>query len=119
MANGMIFALLIILLSSGCHKQEPAAARENNGAIVPAQQSQATPPPAVAQRASNSSQENISATLARLTQAVRRFGVERRKAPGTLDEVVAAGYLSGLPAAPAGKKFVIDQEHLQVVLADR
>jgi hypothetical protein len=60
-----------------------------------------------------------SAVLAQLTQALRKFGVERRQTPKSLDEIVSAGYLQRVPAAPAGKQFVIDPKHFQVVLVNR
>src|SRR5437762_12629168 len=57
----------------------------------------------------------IAATLNELTQAVRRYGAEQRRVPKTLDELVANGYLSSVPQAPAGKRFAIDK-NLQVYL---
>lgn len=57
--------------------------------------------------------------LAELTQAVRRFGMERQKAAQNLDEVVAAGYLKRLPVAPAGKKFVIEPKRVEVILVNQ
>jgi hypothetical protein len=56
--------------------------------------------------------------LSELTQAVRRYAAEQRKAPTSLDEVVAEHYLPAIPQAPAGKRFAIDKK-LQVYLADR
>lgn len=56
--------------------------------------------------------------LASLTQAVRRYGVEQRRVPGSLEELVTAGYLAGVPPAPPGQKFVINK-NLQVVVAGR
>jgi hypothetical protein len=60
----------------------------------------------------------LAAIIAELTQTVRKYAAEQRKAPQTLDELVAAGYLSHLPVAPTGKRFGIDKK-LQVYLADR
>jgi DNA-binding IclR family transcriptional regulator len=54
--------------------------------------------------------------MAQLTQLVRRFGMEQRQAPRSLNDLVAAGYLAGVPVAPAGKQFVIDAKSLQVLL---
>lgn len=62
---------------------------------------------------------DASAQLAQLTQVLRRFGVEHRRVPQSLNEVVAAGYLAALPAAPAGKQFAIDGKRMQVVLANK
>jgi competence protein ComGC len=50
-----------------------------------------------------------------LTQALRKYAVEQRRAPTTLDELVAKGYLAAIPSAPAGKKFAIDK-NLRVYL---
>ena len=57
----------------------------------------------------------MATVLNELTQAVRKFGVEQRRVPKSLEEVAARGYLSSVPSAPAGKKFVIDK-NLQVRL---
>ncbi len=62
--------------------------------------------------------DRVATTLAELTQTVRKFAVEQRQAPKTLDELVAKGYLESIPAAPQGKKFSIDK-NLQVQLANR
>jgi hypothetical protein len=74
--------------------------------------SQAAPP--IASKASDSAATAIPAeidyskTLDRLTQAVRKYAAETRSAPKSLNEVAAAGYIPEVPAAPAGKQFVID-----------
>ena len=60
----------------------------------------------------------IAALLKELTQAVRKFGVEQRRVPKNLEELVANGYLPGMPPAPAGKQFAIDK-NLQVTLVNR
>jgi len=36
--------------------------------------------------------------------------------PKSLQEVIAAGYISPMPQAPPGKKFVLDPKTVQVVL---
>lgn len=59
----------------------------------------------------------MAATLAELTQSVRKFAAEQRQAPKTLDELVAKGYLERIPAAPKGKEYAINQR-LEVYLAD-
>lgn len=58
--------------------------------------------------AATASESDASKTLERLTQAVRKYAAETRSEPKSLNDLVAAGYLSELPEAPAGKKFVID-----------
>ncbi len=68
--------------------------------------------------AAASGADQVATTLAELTQTVRKFAVEQRQVPKTLDELVARGYLETIPAAPQGKKFTID-ENLQVHLANR
>jgi hypothetical protein len=53
---------------------------------------------------------DVSKTLERLTQAVRKYAAETRNAPKSFDELVAAGYLPEAPQAPPGKKYVIDDQ---------
>ena len=60
----------------------------------------------------------IDLALNELTQAVRKYAVEQRRAPLTLDELVTNGYLAAIPSTPAGKKFAINK-NLQVYLANR
>jgi hypothetical protein len=61
---------------------------------------------------------DADAMLSELTQAVRRYGMEQRRAPATLEDLVAAGYLRNIPEAPAGKRFAVSKE-LRVYLADK
>ena len=56
------------------------------------------------------------AALTDLTKVLRQYSFEKRKLPQSLNEIVDAGYLQKIPEAPAGKKFVIDQKTVQVVL---
>ncbi len=68
--------------------------------------------------ASAAAQEETGRLLSELTQQVRKYSVEQRQPPASLDDLVARGYLKELPAAPAGKRFVITK-NLQVELANR
>ena len=99
---GLAWACLLALL--------PACGKSNSGASSGA--------PSAAGAAAAPSADQVAATIAELTQAVRKFAVEQRQAPQTLDELVANGYLNRIPAAPQGKKFAIDK-NLQVHLANR
>ncbi len=85
----------LMLLLAGCGKSSPATASTGATNSVP-----------------------IDLVLKELTQAVRKYAVEQRRAPATLDELVAKGYLAAIPSAPAGKKFAINK-NLQVNLASR
>jgi hypothetical protein len=64
-------------------------------------------------------QGDMGPLLDQLTQVLRKYSVENRRVPKSLDEVVAAGYLKEMPPAPAGKKFTIEPKKLQVVLVDQ
>jgi competence protein ComGC len=88
----------------------PACGKSNSGA--------SSGTPSAAGTAGAPSADQVAATIADLTQAVRKFAVEQRQVPQTLDELVAKGYVNRIPAAPQGKKFVIDK-NLQVHLANR
>ena len=70
--------------------------------------------------AANTAPETASADAraAELTQVVRKYAAEKQRAPKDFQEIVAAGYLPSMPAAPAGKKFVIDK-NLAVQVADQ
>ena len=61
-------------------------------------------------------EQDLSALLSELTQAVRKFSAEQRRVPASLDDLVSSGYLTQLPSAPAGRKFVIDPKELKVAL---
>ena len=61
-------------------------------------------------------QAQLAATLQELTQAARRYGVEQRRAPRSMEELVSKGYVTSIPQPPPGKKFAIDKEKLQVFL---
>jgi hypothetical protein len=61
------------------------------------------------------SEADMTATLAALTQAVRKYGAEKQSVPTSLSEVMSAGYITSLPSPPAGKKFAINRK-LEVVL---
>jgi hypothetical protein len=73
--------------------------------------------PAESPEAATAREAELSALLNGLTQAVRKYAVEQRRAPKSLEELTAQGYLSALPPAPAGKKFAITPD-LKVHLAD-
>ena len=59
----------------------------------------------------------IATMLGELTQMVRKYSMEQRRAPKTLEELVSGGYLTQPPQAPNGKRFAINK-NLQVVLID-
>ncbi len=86
-----------------------SAERSDSGAPA------ASPSPAPVAR-SDASGADLAAALAELTQALRKYSFEHRRLPRTLDEVIAAGYVKNLPAAPAGKKFAIDSKTVQVIV---
>jgi hypothetical protein len=60
---------------------------------------------------------NVEPMLTELTQALRKYGAEKQRAPKNLNELVAAGYLPAVPAAPTGKVFAIDKM-MRVYLAE-
>lgn len=68
----------------------------------------AGPQPGSSTQAAASPESDTSKTLDRLTQTVRKYAAETHSEPKSLNELVAAGYLTEMPEAPAGKKFIID-----------
>ncbi len=95
--------LASLLCLPGCGRHHPAPPPSS----TPAQAGAASP-----------SEDRSSTELAELTQLVRKYGVEQRQAPHSLDELVAKGYLSSVPSAPKGKRFAINKK-LEVYLTDR
>lgn len=79
-------------------------------------------PPAITSDATNAetpavaSEAELSNVLAELTQALRKYSVERRHVPASLNELVAAGYIQNLPQPPPGKTFGIYPKNLQVIV---
>ena|SRR5437773_1677744 len=88
-------------LASGCGKETGS-----DGVAAPAVSTPAAPPGGA----------DMESALRELTQAVRKYSVERKQVPKTFGEVVAAGYVQHLPTAPPGKRFEIDAKTRQVVL---
>ena len=62
------------------------------------------------------SEAGLAGVLAELTQALRKFSVEKRQVPASLNELVGAGYIKNLPQPPSGKSFAIDSKNLQVIV---
>jgi hypothetical protein len=90
------------------------------GCGKPSSPAPATPPEvesAAEPRADDTDDAQIAAALGDLTQVVRKFSVEQRRAPTSLEELVANGYLSQVPQAPVGKRFAINK-NLQVYLTE-
>jgi hypothetical protein len=57
-----------------------------------------------------------SVILGDLTQTLRKFSAEKQRVPKSLQELVGGGYLKGIPPAPPGKKFAINEKRVEVVL---
>ena len=112
-----LISLSVALTLSACSKT-PDSSNEANpapsgpSATAPNSADHAVSSPAVADTAA------AEALAGELTQVVRKYAAEKQRAPKSLDEIVAAGYLPSTPLAPAGKKFAIDK-NLQVYLADQ
>ena len=62
--------------------------------------------------------DSTAAMLSQLTQAVRRFALEKQQVPKSLDDLVAAGYLNSVPPAPGGKGWAVNK-NLEVYLSGK
>lgn len=115
-----LFLAVLVAALVGCGKPSTSSSSPTAPATVA---SESVSPQAtaasqeVATAAAPPDAAQIATVLNELTQAVRRYGVEQRRVPKTLDELVAAGYLSRVPQAPAGRRFAISK-NLQVYLAN-
>ena len=113
-ARFLTACLLVSWIGCGKHPSAPAQSAPAATATTPSANLPATPTqtdPALA-----TDEANLTEVLKELTQVVRRFGAEQRRVPKSFEELVANGYLTRVPPAPAGKKFAIDK-NLQVYLA--
>ncbi|MEW6157828.1 MAG: hypothetical protein AB1813_10370 [Verrucomicrobiota bacterium] len=109
-----------LFLVAGCGKSDSksTAAEPKSAAAEPAAPIQNGSHRDSSAATSPADEAQLNALLAELTQAVRKYGVEQQRVPKTLEEVRARGYLSTVPVAPPGKKFVIDR-NLEVILESR
>ena len=111
----ILAALFTVMILTACAKKEQDPLSE----APPSQVNTATAAAsAEASGATAIDTASAEAKAAELTQVVRKYAAEKQRAPKSLEELVAAGYLPVTPAAPAGKKFAIDK-NLQVYLADQ
>jgi hypothetical protein len=101
----VLFSSCLLLTSCG-KKSLPPAESQTPSQMPPPAGSKPTDATASAVPA----EIDYSKTLDRLTQAVRKYAAETRSAPKSLNEVAAAGYIPEVPAAPAGKQFIIDDQ---------
>ena len=56
------------------------------------------------------------ADLGHLTRLVRRYTVEQQQVPKDLVDLVSLNYLTALPAAPRGQRYIIDRTKVEVRL---
>ena len=54
--------------------------------------------------------------LGQLTRLMRRYTVEQQQVPKDLADLVALKYLTALPIAPQGQRFIIDRRRVEVRL---
>ena len=99
----------VALWVSGCRKTEPPA----------------TPPPgSPAAKALNEMDQKLAsgdvrAQLQVLSQLLQAWVMTRNGFPSEVQEFVQAKMIAKVPAPPAGKRFAIDRQSVQVVLADQ
>jgi hypothetical protein len=114
-----ILILLLIGLFSGCDRTADSA-RSTPADAPAAQHSEPGTPvrktPDAAPRPTEADPQDLTAALAELTQALRKYSFEHQRLPKSLTDVIAAGYVKNMPQAPPGKKFEIDPKTIQVVL---
>ncbi len=115
---------LAALLAAGCSKHEPAAsanAATNAAEANPSAAAPATPPtrgpgpvlpPAKATVIADTG--NMDATLAQLSQELRKFVIRTRSVPKDFEDFIAKSRVQA-PPPPAGKKYVIKDQAVALV----
>lgn len=113
-----LFSLVALVCLVGCGK---SAAPSSDSAEIVSLDALEAPPPAVAAPAPEAApvdEAALAELLGQLTQVARKYAAEQQRAPRSLEELVAHGYLSRVPAPPPGRAFVINSQ-LQVELRRR
>lgn len=103
----VLLLLAVCLTAAGCN-------RKKRGAQASTPQ---FPPEAV--QAVVDAEQSPQASLTLLNETLKEWVLRRNQFPKQLDEFVSAGMLPRLPAAPPGKRFVMDVQQRRVVLADQ
>jgi hypothetical protein len=120
--NPRLLTCLVLFLAIGCRKPSTSSPTSPTSSPPTASDSADTPgssPNAAAETAqAPASEAELATALQELTQVVRKYAMEKRQAPKSLDDLVSAGYLQLPPQPPPGKKFSIDR-NLQVQLINR
>jgi hypothetical protein len=117
-ARATVTTLFTALLLTACAKNTaPSSTPQSAPSAADAAAATAAPDLAATAGAAIDN-ATAEAKAAELTQVVRKYAAEKQRAPKSFDEIVAAGYLSAVPEAPAGKTFAIDK-NLQVHLANK
>jgi PBP1b-binding outer membrane lipoprotein LpoB len=103
-------------LLAGCGKKtetpSPTIATQSVEPAPAGQPQTSNAPPASVQPV----QADTGPLLDQLTWSLRQYCMATHSVPSSLDVVVAAGFITNMPPAPAGKKYSIVPKKLQVIL---
>ena len=91
MPSRLALASCLVLLA-GCGKSPDSIPTPS--AAIPAASRVTTNGPAADSGAPSMDESQMATVLASLTQAVRKYGLEQKRAPKNLEELVAQGYLA-------------------------
>jgi hypothetical protein len=98
----------VLVLCAGCGKENSPAPVANGNSKAGA----------TANADASAAQDETAKSVARLTQALRKYSAEHQRVPKSLNDLVAEGYINEMPPAPPGKAFTFDDK-LRVSLTDR
>ena len=130
----LLVGLGLALLLAGCGRQSantsagspqpgdaPPAAPAANEAAAPAPPAETAPAPVNARPVTAvrpivvDAGGDAAAACAQLTQALRKFALQQRRLPASFEELVASGYVAGVPQPPPGKRYAIDRGSVVLV----
>jgi hypothetical protein len=127
-------SLALFLALAGCGRKEsptpPAPAPETKAVTVDSAPESAPPPPAAAPEAPPSAtpapetDTAVGSDLANvyvneLQSIVDSYVAVTKRKPTDLSQLISAGFLPAMPAAPAGKKYALDPATTKVKLVNR
>ena len=107
------------LVISGCGDNPSTTGATATAATPPAAQPQTPASQVKPVVIPESAASNPTATLDALTQALRKYAMERRGLPTSFSEMETTGYVRNVPPAPSGKQYAIDAKACRVVLVNK
>jgi len=120
-AKSALVLLFVATFFIGCNKSKPEAAPIPPPAVAPPPRpaSSRGTPATTAPDSGPPSTPGEEPSLAELHRALNAYTIGLLKEPATLEDLVKEGFIKRVPAAPPGKKFVLNAKKSAVLIVDK